>query len=348
MLNSYYNQKQITVHLIRSRDKNLLSVSDILVDVGEIYDPSNHRYDHHQEDCNEVFSDDYTIPLSSIGMVWKHFGAEILSMYISSHDDFNKVTNWEDHIDKLHSIVYKQSIQEIDGHDNGISPIDGGKRNYCTYMSFSAIISSINTSDTNNTDAQMRAFDKAVRLFGNIFEIKLEEIIRKYLDFIINYDIVKKYIDEVSDNREYLIITDNLPTIYKCLNILDPTSRFKFVIFKNTDEITIKTRKKKGDMFRSIIPLVSEEYAKKILSEPSDLIFIHKKLFIAKTKTIEAAIELIEYSIAYTKSKTKYPVPLSYFNIKNPIDPKWALGLVGGLGIVGVMGGLIFAQSLEE
>ena len=34
--------------IVRTRDPKLLSECDILVDVGGIYDPTIHRYDHHQ------------------------------------------------------------------------------------------------------------------------------------------------------------------------------------------------------------------------------------------------------------------------------------------------------------
>lgn len=34
--------------IIRTRDKNILETCDIVVDVGGMYEPSTHRYDHHQ------------------------------------------------------------------------------------------------------------------------------------------------------------------------------------------------------------------------------------------------------------------------------------------------------------
>lgn len=34
--------------LIRTRDANKLAECDIVVDVGGVYDPATHRYDHHQ------------------------------------------------------------------------------------------------------------------------------------------------------------------------------------------------------------------------------------------------------------------------------------------------------------
>jgi len=39
-----YSDARIT----RSRDPELLKDCDVVVDVGGVYDPSTHRYDHHQ------------------------------------------------------------------------------------------------------------------------------------------------------------------------------------------------------------------------------------------------------------------------------------------------------------
>ena len=34
--------------IVRSRNEEVLKSCDIVVDVGGVYDPSTHRYDHHQ------------------------------------------------------------------------------------------------------------------------------------------------------------------------------------------------------------------------------------------------------------------------------------------------------------
>jgi uncharacterized UPF0160 family protein len=46
---------------------------DIVVDVGGIYDPQSHRYDHHQRGFTEVFGHGGydIIKLSSAGLVYK-------------------------------------------------------------------------------------------------------------------------------------------------------------------------------------------------------------------------------------------------------------------------------------
>ena len=47
--------------IIRTRDTELLKTADVVVDVGGQYDPSTHRYDHHQVRASEEIS--FLIPL---------------------------------------------------------------------------------------------------------------------------------------------------------------------------------------------------------------------------------------------------------------------------------------------
>jgi uncharacterized UPF0160 family protein len=62
-----------------SRDPEVWKAMDILVDVGGEYSPGAHRYDHHQRDFNEVLGHGFTTKLSSAGLIYKHFGQEIIA-----------------------------------------------------------------------------------------------------------------------------------------------------------------------------------------------------------------------------------------------------------------------------
>ncbi len=37
--------------IFRTRDQKILDTCDVVVDVGGVYDPERHRYDHHQRYC---------------------------------------------------------------------------------------------------------------------------------------------------------------------------------------------------------------------------------------------------------------------------------------------------------
>ena len=60
--------------VIRTRDPEVMKTGDYIVDVGGVYDPSIHRYDHHQKGGA---GERDGVPYSSFGLVWKHFGEAI-------------------------------------------------------------------------------------------------------------------------------------------------------------------------------------------------------------------------------------------------------------------------------
>ena len=115
-------------NIIRTRDPEVLKTCDIVVDVGGIFDPATHRYDHHQK----TFADSMTslqkgkwvTKLSSAGLVYAHFGKRIISHVVSTKD--------EALVQRIFDKVYEKFIEEIDAVDNGIATHDGTPRYHGT------------------------------------------------------------------------------------------------------------------------------------------------------------------------------------------------------------------------
>ena len=94
--------------LIRTRDQNIIDEATIVVDVGSIYDPQKLRFDHHQREFLEFFDENHKIKLSSAGLIYKHFGRELISnrfslklddqcveiLYQKMYDDFIQAVNY--------------------------------------------------------------------------------------------------------------------------------------------------------------------------------------------------------------------------------------------------------------
>ena len=348
LLASYFNtcppEQKTIVKVIRTRETTLLDSADILVDVGGVYDPDKYRYDHHQVDCNETFSPFSLIPMSSIGMVWKHHGQAILARYIQAQPKINSIEGWSNHLEILYQEVYVKIIQEIDAHDNGIPMMEGGKRNYWSNLGLPSIISSLNTSDTNDEEAQMQAFRQAMELFGKIFEIKLFEIITKYFDYQTDLIIVKDLLNQTNEN--YLIIDRRISTIFKCLNRLDPDYRIKFLIIKEAKETetqetetqekeyTVKTRSRKETPYQ---PLIVLDSAEKLRESFDDIIFVHKNGFIAKTKSLESAVGIIQSASRRQEECLKVITPRQC-----PVPRKWLV--TGGLLVIGAAVGIFLSH----
>lgn len=106
--------------IVRTRQEDAFDLLDIVVDVGGVYDPDRHRYDHHQATFEESWNnspDDIT-KLSSAGLVYRHFGREIITNAVK--DNWG-VTLEGDRLEKVYRKVYKKLILEVDALDNGIS-----------------------------------------------------------------------------------------------------------------------------------------------------------------------------------------------------------------------------------
>ena len=61
--------------LIRTRDLELISKADIVIDVGGKYDADADRFDHHQR--GGAGERDNGVPYSSLGLIWQKYGLEI-------------------------------------------------------------------------------------------------------------------------------------------------------------------------------------------------------------------------------------------------------------------------------
>lgn len=123
--------------IYRSRDETFLKTMDLLVDVGSIYDPETLRFDHHQRTFQDTFSPDHKIRLSSAGLVYKHFGEDVLRELIMTptpetsafyrevppqlREKTQKIFLSDDSTFKIiYKRVYNRFIQGVDGEDNGV------------------------------------------------------------------------------------------------------------------------------------------------------------------------------------------------------------------------------------
>ncbi|KAM7186312.1 Metal-dependent protein hydrolase [Naviculisporaceae sp. PSN 640] len=102
--------------LVRTRDPKLLDECHTVVDVGGVYDATNNRYDHHQRTFATTFPGRAT-KLSSAGLVYLHFGKEIIARRIAAAEDSETVS-------LIWNKIYESFIEALDAHDNGISVYD--------------------------------------------------------------------------------------------------------------------------------------------------------------------------------------------------------------------------------
>jgi uncharacterized UPF0160 family protein len=306
LLTSYFSKNGKTISIIRSRIID--ETADIYVDVGLEYDHSKGKYDHHQKDFSEIWDNSLSfrklsvsqintekeVYLSSAGLIWRHYGKEIVELYLSNNaDEYDESFNYsEETISDLVNIIYYKLIRDIDAEDNGIE-LDS-----FTKLNLGDLVNSLNCEDSCNEEIQNENFCRAVSLIGEIFDIKFKEIINGYLNFQKDIETLQK----MDLSGPYLIINEHIPTIFKCLNKLDSENKIKFCIFCNSDkpEYTIKTRRNKGNKFNPLCP-IDVSYS---LNNSDKIIFIHPGKFLAKTLDLETAIKIVEMSLQLYKENT--------------------------------------------
>ncbi len=98
-------QKGQRYEIIRTRAPEVLVKGDYVFDVGGIYDPETNRFDHHQK--GGAGARENGIPYSAFGLVWKHFG---LNLVEGNQELFEKID--------------KETVIPFDAIDNGIDIVE--------------------------------------------------------------------------------------------------------------------------------------------------------------------------------------------------------------------------------
>lgn len=102
--------------LVRTRDPEVLAKCHTVVDVGGEYEAERNRYDHHQRTFDTTLPN-YQTKLSSAGLVWKHFGRDIVQYRTGLGAASQEV-------ELVYDKVYRDFVEAVDANDNGISPYD--------------------------------------------------------------------------------------------------------------------------------------------------------------------------------------------------------------------------------
>ncbi|KAI8903784.1 MYG1/GAMM1-like protein [Gorgonomyces haynaldii] len=175
-----YKEAQI----IRTRDPKIIQEGDIVVDVGGIYDPATNRFDHHQREFQETWDN---IKLSSAGLVYKHFGKQVIQETV-------KVA--PEHIDLIYQKTYEKLIRVFDAVDNGVNAFPKDvKPLYIDSTTIGSRVARLNPqwNEPYNDTVLYDQFLKAVALTGEEFDHTV-----KYfgLSWLPARDIVKESVAE--------------------------------------------------------------------------------------------------------------------------------------------------------
>ncbi|KAJ8958728.1 hypothetical protein NQ318_016456 [Aromia moschata] len=201
--------------IIRSRNPSVLETCDIVVDVGGEYNPKLHRYDHHQRSFDQGLSSvrpdlvkNKSIKLSSAGLIYAHFGIEVLSEMLKKEDLI--ATN--ECLRCIYLYIYDSFVEELDAIDNGVPMYSEGKPKYRINTHLCARVHRLNPEwNSPDPDATDELFYKAMDLVSNEFK---ERILEAATVWWPAREIVKKAIQDrkkVHPTGEIMLLTERCP-----------------------------------------------------------------------------------------------------------------------------------------
>lgn len=170
MLTRYTNQFRGS-KIQRSRDPEVWQTCDCLVDVGAVYDLDSNRFDHHQKSFEGVFDQDKEeynrVKLSSAGLIYKHFGREVVSEILKEEG----IELPKDVEEMIYLKTYKNLIEEVDGVDNGVDQWEVMKNQiYSVTTTLGSRVKKLNPAwnEPQTDDMAMQRFEKAMELAGSV------------------------------------------------------------------------------------------------------------------------------------------------------------------------------------
>lgn len=273
------------VEIVRTRGLTEINSADIVLDVGEIHNPSIGRFDHHQK--GGAGKRPNNVPFASAGLVWLFYGPIICREVLGEYYDIDTK--------KVSDLVDDTLFMGIDARDNGIKTHHG--LNHANPYTVSDMISAFNPNwyDQQNYD---EPFQRAVEFAKTI----LVNEIRRSAGQILAEAQLTKMIEPQKGNR--IIILEHFVPWSSLIPVKEP--QCLYVVYPDVSGTWRVQATPNGvgkDSFELKAPLPSnwrglkpEELRKTTSCE--DAIFCHNSGFIMGTKTREGAVQCAEIALS--------------------------------------------------
>lgn len=269
--------------IIRSREKQTLTPSKnkIIYDVGGKYDPKFQIFDHHQRP-NPLRENGQ--PLSSFGLIWKHFGKDYLKRHGIS----------EETLEDIFSEFDLKFVLPIDLIDNGA--VDLSKVDSIANLSLPVLLENFKPAfDETSTTAHDDAFIKALPIAEEFIQSSIQSLSAKHRANKIINSLINK-----SGNTEILELPMGMPFQSALENI--NAKHILFIVYPRGSEWTLSTIKTSENSFdqRASLPASWAGLTNKELEIKSGIegaIFCHNARFIAIAKTRDAILKMAEQAV---------------------------------------------------
>lgn len=255
------------VEVVRSRDDEVIASADYVVDVGNVYNHEQKRYDHHQTGAPVR---ENGIPYAGFGLVWRHYGVEVCGS------------------DEVAAAIEAQLVLPIDAGDNGISLYSLNEYEVSPFELYQMVglFGPMWGSDESKDEGFFEAVNWACGVLKRMIDKERAKLAMK--------ELVKETHDAAEDKS--MLVFEVPVSMVACIEYED----VQVVVCpddpKSNDNWTATCVRKGFDTFegRVVFPeqwagLRDEELAR--VSGISDAIFCHKAQFFFVAKSKESAIK---------------------------------------------------------
>ncbi|KAJ6703391.1 METAL-DEPENDENT PROTEIN HYDROLASE [Salix viminalis] len=291
--------KYSNAEIVRSRDLQVLEGLDAVLDVGGVYDPSRDRYDHHQKGFGEVFGHGFSTKLSSAGLVYKHFGKEIIAKEL-------QVDEGHPDVHRLFLAIYKSFMEAIDAIDNGINQYDTDQPpKYVNNTHLSSRVGKFNldwTDPDQSPKKENEAFERAMALAGSEFLDSVRFHAKSWLPArtIVMECIATRF--DADPSGEIMVLKTFCPWklhLFELEGELKTDPLVKYVLYQDdrSKQWRVQAVAKSPDSFESRKPLPAQWRGLRDddLSRESGIpggVFVHMSGFIGGNQSFEGALAM--------------------------------------------------------
>ncbi len=262
------------MQVIRTRDDEVISSGDYVVDVGGVYDHGTFRYDHHQ---NGAPVRDNGIPYAAFGLMWKHHGTNICDS------------------ERVAEMVEERLCQPVDAGDNGVNLYELKNSDIRPYEMFSVIGSfrPVKGSVEDLDKAFLKAVDFAREHLSRLIEHGHESV---------RLELLAQELYEKAENKRIIVLDESIPE-----NYFVPHPDVVATVYKSID-------KDRGEVWKiAIVPTKVDRFDKRVsfpeawlglrdeelakVSGIPDAIFCHSKNFRFVAASNESGLKATEFLV---------------------------------------------------
>jgi len=299
-----YTSKYRGAKIVRSRDPAVWKSCDCLVDVGGEYNLAESRFDHHQKSFEDVFDKDNEkynlVKLSSAGLIYKHFGREVVSEILKEAG----IELPKDVEEIIYLKTYKKLIEEVDGVDNGVDQWEVMQnRIYAVTTTLGGRVKALNPAwnEPQTDEIAMECFIKAMELVGSVLVSRVHGFAKYWYPARKIVSDAYEQRTQIHESGEIMKLNHFCPWKAHLRDIEEEREEeiVKYVLFedqKGSWRIQCVSKEQGSFANRKTLPtawlsLRNEELDKAVGGIPG-AVFVHTSGFIGGHKTYEGALDM--------------------------------------------------------